>query len=214
MTKKILLLTIGLVLCAGVVYLGIHANENSLYLIAFGIASALIAPVGLSAIGYAFKRDNDRILEKLSRVPELERLASEAKSHEEKIKRLEEERQRLLEIVKFEAQKASLVDKKELLEADAQRILSELDTVDSSLAKLDVDFNPDISSKEVVELYERLKARQRGDIVLRIGKQYFRFSRLTFERLPFGSMAWHYFKLFEWLLSEVLKIRFKRRTMS
>ncbi|MBI5216306.1 MAG: hypothetical protein HY960_11185 [Ignavibacteriae bacterium] len=206
MIKKIVLLVVGLLLCGGVVYLGIHATDSNWYIIAFGLASALVAPVGLSAIGYVFQKDDNKLLEKLSKVPELERLAAEAQSKEEKIKTLEKERETLLEIIQFEAQKAALIDKRKILESEAQQILTELDNTDQNLAKLDVNHQPVLKSKEMVQLYERLKAEQKGDIVFRIGKQYFRFSRLVVNSIPFGNMAWHYLELANWIHKEISKL--------
>jgi hypothetical protein len=101
--KRILTLLIGLGLLGVVVYLGLIARSDQSYVVWFGIAAAILAPTGLAAIGYSLSAGNRQVLERFSKVPEIERLIGEAKSQEEKIRLLEQERARLIEIVELEA---------------------------------------------------------------------------------------------------------------
>ncbi|MFL6230441.1 MAG: hypothetical protein ACJ741_16845 [Pyrinomonadaceae bacterium] len=123
MIKRILTFLFGAGLIAVVVYLGLKARNDQSLVIWFGLAAAILVPSGFAAIGYAFTVTNRQVLERLSKVPEIERLITEARSQEEKIKLLEQERSRLAEIVELEARKQSLIFRKESLEQDGVRLL-------------------------------------------------------------------------------------------
>ena len=73
---------------AGVVYLGILSGKHAKFVVWFGIASAIAAPLGLSLLAYAVFRGDREVIEGLSKVPEIARLISEAKTQEERIRLL------------------------------------------------------------------------------------------------------------------------------
>jgi 23S rRNA pseudoU1915 N3-methylase RlmH len=188
MVRRILAVLAGLALCATVAYLGLRVNDGPLFVVAFGIASALLAPVGLASLGYAFQRGDRQILERLARVPEIQRLIAEANSQEEKIRLLELERTQLLETVQFEAQKRALLDREQSLEREGKRILAELEAIDRDLRTFDAK-GTGVASEEIERLHARLRARQKGDIVIRIGKQYLTLDAALIRELPFGSLV-------------------------
>jgi hypothetical protein len=66
----------------------------------FGLSSAVLAPGGIALISYAVTTRSRKALEELTRVPEIGKLVDKAKSQEEKIRILEEERDHLEEVAK------------------------------------------------------------------------------------------------------------------
>jgi hypothetical protein len=98
-------------LLAGVVYLGVRSGTDPRFVVWFGIASAIAAPVGLSLFGFAFRGSDAELVERLAKVPEIERLVAEAKTQEEKVRLLEEERARLLDVIRTEARRQAIQDR-------------------------------------------------------------------------------------------------------
>ncbi|MBD1811188.1 hypothetical protein NDA07_05410 [Microcoleus vaginatus DQ-U2] len=124
--RKIISLLIATVLISGTVYLGIQSGKDNRFVIWFGIASAIAAPVGIGLFTYAFRGSDREIIQQLAKVPEIERLIEQAKTQEEKIQVLEAERSRLAEIVKIESRRQAALDRINSLHGDAVRILAEL----------------------------------------------------------------------------------------
>lgn len=72
-------------LLTGVVKLGILSGTDSTFVVWFGIASAIAAPIGLSLLGYVFSRSDVDLIQRLAKVPQIEDLVAEAESQEEKV---------------------------------------------------------------------------------------------------------------------------------
>ncbi|MCE5182857.1 MAG: hypothetical protein LLG15_13795 [Betaproteobacteria bacterium] len=166
MFKRLSLLILGAALLAGVVYLGFLSGSNSTLLVWFGIASAIGAPAGIAAIGAAFKPENNEILERLAKVPEIEKLINEAKSQEEKVRALEAERQQLSELVKFESLRQSLLARREIIEEESVRQLKVLDDIDEELKQLDIQVEASGLSEQIEVLRNRVKLQDRDSITL------------------------------------------------
>jgi len=193
MIKRIFLLLFGAGLIASVVWLGLKTRDDPSLVIWFGLASAILTPLGFAAIGYALSASNRQVLERLSRVPQIADLIAAAKTQEEKIHLLEQERSRLLEVVQYEARKQSLDTRKGSLERDAVRILGELEAIDAELSDLKIDSTP--VTEEIQRLQARLHARQKGDLVFRIGSYDFILEREMFLSIPFvGGVVFNYFE--------------------
>ncbi|AFY37488.1 hypothetical protein Lepto7376_1120 [[Leptolyngbya] sp. PCC 7376] len=77
----------------------------------FGISAAIVAPIGLTLLGYTISRDDSEMINNLSKVPEIEKLINQAKTEEEKIQVLEEERAKLTEIIRIEARRQATLDR-------------------------------------------------------------------------------------------------------
>jgi len=71
---KIISALIATGLITGTVYLGIQSGKDNRFVIWFGIAAAIAAPVGLNLFTYAFSRSDREIIQQLAKVPEIERL--------------------------------------------------------------------------------------------------------------------------------------------
>jgi hypothetical protein len=192
MIKRILSLVLGFWLIATVFWLGLKTKNDQSLVIWFGLASAILAPVGFAAIGYSLTANNRRVLERLSKIPEIEELITTAKTEEGKIESLERERARLLEVVEFEARKESLTMRKGSLEEDGARILTELEAIDAELATLKISPGP--VTEEIKKLQARIRARQKGDLVFRVGSRHFILKRETLIGLPYGGIVFENLK--------------------
>lgn len=202
MIKRILLVGAGIGLLVVVALIGYRAVQNSSLVVWFGLASALLAPAGFALIGYGFKSSNDELLRKLSKIPELQDLIEKAQSQEEKIKVLEEERDHLEQVIRFEAQRQSLVERREVLEREALRVLEELDATDTNIKVL-LDEESASSNREIIEtLREKVRVAQSGDIVLAFGSKHFAVNTNKLMLAPGGEVLVVYFRI----LREVLKI--------
>ena len=177
---------IAICLIGGTVYLGFQSVKDNRFVIWFGLASAIAAPVGLNLFTYAFRRSDREIIQQLAKVPEIERLIEQAKTQEEKIQVLEAERSRLAEIVKIESRRQAALDRINSLEGDAVRILAELENLDRELILIDEQVGGSAISEEIRRLRERIKAREDGDVILRIGSRVYRIDRDIIKALPFG----------------------------
>lgn len=204
--RKIISVLIATGLITGTVYLGIQSGKDNRFLIWFGIASATAAPVGLNLFTYAFSGSDREIIQQLAKVPEIERLIEQAKTQEEKIQVLEAERSRLAEIVKIESRRQAALDRINSLEGDAVRILAELENLDRELILIDEQVGESAISEEIRRLRERIKAREDGDVILRLGSRVYRIDRDIIKALPFGlgNPLIAYFRIAEKLEKAVL----------
>ncbi len=204
--RKIISALIATGLITGTVYLGIQSGKDNRFVIWFGIASATAAPVGLNLFTYAFRRSDREIIQQLAKVPELERLIQQAKTQEEKIQVLEAERSRLAEIVKIESRRQAALDRINSLEGDAVRILAELENLDRELILIDEQVGESAISEEIRRLRERIKAREDGDVILRLGSRVYSIDRDIIKALPFGlgNPLIAYFRIVEKLEKAVL----------
>jgi len=81
MFKRILSLIIGMSFIYLDIYLGINTTKNQSLIVWFGLASAILIPLAFALIGYTFSSKKQQILERLSKVSEVEKLRKEAESH-------------------------------------------------------------------------------------------------------------------------------------
>jgi hypothetical protein len=195
MVKRILSALLGSALIAFVIWLGLRTRTDQTLVVWFGLASAILAPLGILAIGYVFTASNQKILERLSKASEVEQLISTAKTYEEKVEALERERARLLEVVEFEARKESLTRRKRALENDGERILDELEAIDEELQSLKIQTGP--ASDEIRRLQGRIHARQEGELIFRLGDRHFILKRETLRSMPYGSFVFEYFRVIQ-----------------
>lgn len=184
--KKTISAFIAIGLITGTVYLGIRSGKDSRFVVWFGIASATAAPIGLALLGYAISRSDNEIIHQLAKVPEIEKLIEQARTQEEKIAVLEEERLKLAEIVRIESRRQAALDRIDSLERDAIRILDELENLDRELVLLDEQIGQSVISEEIRHLRERVKARKDTDVTFRVGHRVYRIDRDIIKALPFG----------------------------
>ena len=217
MLKRIAIILVGIALLGAVVYLGWLASRNATLVIWFGVSSAILAPAGFALIGFALREGENDLLMKLSKVPEIQQLIEKAQNQEEIIRALESERKHLEAVVKFEALRTTLIEQKNSLEADAVRILESMASVDDQLERMEADVE-DHPDKEVIKkLRERIRSRQRGDIIIEVGSTSISFNTIKLQGLPGGRILSVYInaiaELFELLMrleNALLTRRFSR----
>jgi hypothetical protein len=167
----------------------------------------LLAPIGLSAIGYAVSgRDRD-VLQRLSRVPDIDRLINEANTEAEKIRLLKEDRARILQTVQLEAQREALVQQRDRLERDGVRILGDLEIVERELIRVRQAVQVSPAAAEIERLFDRLRARRRGDIVIRLGNRDVVLDLSILASLPGASLFVPYFRLLGYLTEVLTRMR-------
>jgi hypothetical protein len=186
--KRLLAILVGFALIALVVWLGIRTGSDTSLVPWFGIAAALLAPLGLSFIGYALTSREKAALAQLTTIPEINRLIAQAKSEEERIRLLQEQQRQLDELVRFEAERRTLETRRDLLEKEAARILAELRMLDQQIVDLGLKVSATDLGEQFEQLQERIKRLQAGDIVLRFGHQQFFVPRSIFQYVPFGEL--------------------------
>jgi hypothetical protein len=181
---------LGLFLIGVVVYLGFQANINTNFVIWFGLSSAILAPAGISLISYSFTLKDRTILKKLKSVSEVENLMKEAKSKKEKIKILEKERENLEETVRLETKRQVLLERKNLLENNAEEILSQLEKIDQEIERLNLDIESSTVNQQIQYLHKRLKKNREDLITFNIGRNYYEIDRNLINSIfPLGNLV-------------------------
>jgi hypothetical protein len=203
--RKAFSLIMGIFLIGATILLGIQSGKDSRFVVWFGLASAIAAPLGLAQLASIFNRWDSEIITRLTKVPEIEKLMNEARTQEEKIQLLEEERLRLADIVRFESRRQAILDRIDSLERDATRILDELAFLDREVVIFDENVGKSPASSEIRQLRERVKARNDGDVIIRLGARSYRVDRDIVKALPFGlgNSILAYFRIAESLGSRI-----------
>jgi len=203
--RKAFSLIMGIFLIGATILLGIQSGKDSRFVVWFGLASAIAAPLGLAQLASIFNRWDSEIITRLTKVPEIEKLMNEARTQEEKIQLLEEERLRLADIVRFESRRQAILDRIDSLERDATRILDELAFLDREVVIFDENVGKSPASSEIRQLRERVKARNDGDVIIRLGARSYRIDRDIVKALPFGlgNSILAYFRIAESLGSRI-----------
>jgi hypothetical protein len=171
----------------GVIYLGILSGQDSKFVVWFGIASAIAAPIGLSLLAYALRRSDDGLIQRLAKVPEIGQMIENAKTQEEKIRLLERERSRLAELIRLESRRQVVSDRIETLRQDAIRMIQEFEGLERESHDLGNEIGDSAVSEEMQRLRERLRARERGDVVLTLGGRTYRIDRDIIKAFPMGG---------------------------
>jgi three-Cys-motif partner protein len=184
MINRLSAMLVAIGLLAGVIYLGILSGQDSKFVVWFGIASAIAAPIGLSLLAYALRNSDGDLVQSLAKVPEIRRMIDDAKTQEEKIRLLEAERARLSEIIRLESRRQAVSDRIETLSQDAIRIVQEFESLERESHDLDDEIGHSAVSEEIRRLRERVRARERGDVVLTLGSRTYRIDRDIIKALP------------------------------
>jgi hypothetical protein len=205
--RKASSLITGILLIGAIIFLGIQSGKDSRFVVWFGLASAIAAPLGLAQFASIFNRWDSELITRLAKVPEIERLVNEARTQEEKIQLLEEERLRLADIVRFESRRQAILDRIDSLERDATRILDELAFLDKEVVTFDESIGKSPASSEIRQLRERVKARNDGDVIIRLGTRNYRVDRDIVKAVPFdlGNSILAYFRIVESLESRIFR---------
>lgn len=187
--KKVLFFAIGVMLLGVVVYLGIRTSQDTSFVVWFGLATAILAPTAFAVISYSFRTDKLQLFQELAKVPEIDSLINKAKTQEEKIALLEQERNSLNEIIQVEARRQTLISTRDTLEQGIIRILKDYNAVVDELNHIDIKTEESPAVQEMKRIQERLKERRRGKIiVLRFGKREFIIPERKVSNSPPGIL--------------------------
>jgi len=198
MFSKIILILLGLFSFFIVIYLGIQASTNSAYVIWFGLSSALLAPAGFTLITLAFRNNNDKLLQQLSKVPEISVLIEKAQTQEEKIKALELERQSLEDAIRYETLRSILVEKKSNFEIEAKKLLINLDNIEDKLSKLDIEIEKAEHPEIIQKLREKIRLREQNNIIINLFDKDIIINVEKIRLIPFiGEFVVAYLKLIQ-----------------
>lgn len=175
-----------------VVWIGYQTTtiQSHILVAVFGISSAVVAPIGIALITYAFKRPSEEdLIKRLAKVPDIERLIHETKNQEEKIRLLEKQKEQLADVVILETRRQMLTSRKDSLERDAIKTVEELEAIDSELAslKISIEANEHVA-QAIAILNERIKARQSGDLIFTFGNTSFKLETAMFNLLPASEL--------------------------
>jgi len=207
MLKRIVIIIIGLALISSVVYLGWLASTTPTLVIWFGVAAAILAPAGFAFIGFALRSGENELLQKLSKVPELQQLIEKAQNQEEKIKALENEREHLEEVVKFEALRSSLLERQSTLENQGVKLLEALYSVEEQLKSIEVEVESRPDREIIEKLRERIQSSQRGDILIEFGTTSFAINTNKLRELPGGDILIVYARVISDILNAIKKVQ-------
>jgi hypothetical protein len=195
---KIILILLGLLSFFIVIYLGILSSADSVYVIWFGLSSALLAPAGFTLITLAFRNNNDKLLQQLSKVPEISVLIEKAQTQEERIKALELERKNLENAIKYETLRSVLIEKKNNYEIEAEKLLFQLDDIEHKLLKLDIEIEGTEYPEIVQKLREKIRLREQNNIVINLFDRDIVINIGKIRAIPFiGDFAVAYLKLIQ-----------------
>jgi hypothetical protein len=195
MIKNFILFTLAALLLALVVLSGMKTlQQDARWLLVFGLACAFLAPVGLEILKHLFtmrERDRERLkIEKLYKVGDINELINEAETMEEKVRLLNEERRNLGEIIRIEANRQALLQRREMLASEASRILNDYQTLETEFNNINLDIASEEIMDELENLKERLSARKKNLVIFFWGhRQYIVDSEEYVGYLPYGMVT-------------------------
>lgn len=189
MIKRIILVVLAAALLGCVIWLGVRASGNPRYVIWFGLAAAILAPLAFVLIGQALKPKDRELLAQLSKVPEIRELMEKAESEEGRIRILELERQKLDETIRVEARRQTVFESHSRLEKELEDKIKQYDASVLELKVLDEEIEDSPVREEISRVRARLAERKQGRvIVIRVGKREFAFSEREFSDHPVGLL--------------------------
>jgi hypothetical protein len=156
----------GVVLVGLVVWLGLETAEpypKPLIVAVFGIAAALLGPTAISLLGGAFTSKRDEAMKRFAEAGEVEQKIAQAKTTEEKLRALQEERRRIDAIVRLEARRAVARDRRGTLNAQvsqlteqADKLLAELEALKREESLLSEEIDHGLARSEIMATRSRL----------------------------------------------------------
>ena len=209
--KRIISAILGTVLIIIVIYLGIMSGSNNAYIVPFGLGSALIAPIGVSALGYSIKKE-DMTIKKLAQIPEIKDLISQAEAESKKIDKLKKSKDLLISYIIYETRKSAIMERKKFLEEDAKRIVGEYEKAIEELNEIEHKRLGDLSdnkeeNEEIAKLYQILRARNDADELQLsfLGKNYRIRCFRDFYNLPAQILVDLLFQVFSQIYKFITK---------
>ena len=209
--KRIFLILTGFLLLSGVFYLGVLTTNDAWLVPWFGIAAALVSPLGFSLVSFGMNFGANSALRKLSKVPEIESLVEKARTQQEKIDALMYEREKLEDVVRYEIKQATLLERKTALSQQAGNILAGIDAVEREIEDFEgVEAAAD-EDPVIHRLREKVRYARSGDVVIKYSGGAIVFDSEKIRKMPLGSMILPYIYLAEWLSKVEIGMRKRSR---
>lgn len=137
----------------------------------------------------AYSIKYERVVEKLSRIPEIEDLVKTAKQKSQEVEELEEEIERLEQIVRASATKHYLEKRYGELESRLKNTYDELLLTEKEIESLKVDIKGNLSIELMEEIEKRIKQRERGDFIIHIGARRIVIPSSVLDIYPLGGIS-------------------------
>jgi hypothetical protein len=159
----------------------------SIYTLAvtFSIALAIL----FFQVGRSIKTEST--INELSKVPHIKKLIVEAKTEEEKIKVLEEEKEKLVEHIEIESKRMFLIKRLEDLDErlkDGYKLLTpllnEIDVLENELKQINDSYSSSITLKEIEKIRDRIEAKKEGKLFIKIGKKEYEIATQYLNFFP------------------------------
>jgi len=137
----------------------------------------------------AYSVRTESVLEKLSIVPEIQNLIIDAKEKSIKIENLQEEIKKLEYIVDVSASKYYLNKRYTELEKQLKTTYDELKSVRREIEELKVPVEEGLTRQKIEEIEKFIRHRERGDLIIHIGKRRYAISKELFDTYPLGGLG-------------------------
>lgn len=173
------LLGILFVLVASVSYYFVNQGTISINTYTLLVTISIALAIFFFQFGKSMKIEST--INDLSKLPHLEKMVEEAKTVEEKIRVLETEKENLFEYIETESRRIFLLKQVEDLDkqlADSYEsvapTLKEIDIIEKELKQINNTYSSSVSLKEFEKIRERIKAKRKGELFLKIGKEEYK----------------------------------------
>ena len=178
------------IIMLGLIYIGYYSlNARLISLEIYSLILAILGGAFFFFLQRAYSIKSEEVIEKLSLVPEIQNLVTEAKDKSKEIDNLERERERLEHIVEISASKYYLNKRYRELENRLRSTYDELILVKKEIAYLDIDIESELTKKKIEEIEEFIEHRERGDWIIHIGKRRIAIPRELFDIYPLGGFG-------------------------
>ena len=189
------------IIMLGLIYIGYYSlNARLISLEIYSLILAILGGAFFFFLQRAYSIKSEEVIEKLSLVPEIQNLVTEAKDKSKEIDNLERERERLEHIVEISASKYYLNKRYRELENRLRSTYDELILLKKEIADLNIGIDGKLTKEKIEKIEEFIRQRERGDLIIHIGKRRFAIPRELFDIYPLGG-----FGLITLTISKLLK---------
>lgn len=186
--KNVFFLLLGLILIAGLIFLGYYTTTNPTFVIWFGLITAIISPIVFELILLPLKYKDKKIITDLSKIPQIETLLNEAKNNESKVKLLELKIKELDSLISYESRRKTLIAERDLYINQGKLALKQIEGINKSIELLTLEREgiPD-ELKPLLSIIENIES---NDIHCKIGDKTITIKQKHIESIPiYGSFT-------------------------
>lgn len=201
---KVTLYVVLAIIMLGLTYIGYYyLNARLISLEIYSLILAILGGAFFFFLQRAYSIKSEEVIKKLSLVPEIENLVAEARDKSKEVDKLKRERERLEHIVEISAGKYYLTKRYRELETRLKSTYDELVLLKKEIADLNIGIDGTLTKEKIEKIEEFIRHRERGDLIVHIGKKRFAIPRELFDIYPLGGFG--LITLYISKLSEVIK---------